>query len=237
MSTAVAYDPNDATQASFLSALALGEVGTTGGYSTGFGGVDTSSDPTDAYGFPQFGGGSTSAGPTHAAGEYQFEPGTWDSIAQQYNLNFQNPSDQNAGAWYEAQQAYSAATGGQSLESALQNGDYSSVQSALASVWPSVNGSGGNPAGLAGALSSGTGASISTGGAATAPASGSSSSSGGGIIGAVEDFFVRGGLIIAGGLIVLVALWQLLSNTGAVPSPGDAVHAAGKVGATALAAV
>jgi hypothetical protein len=50
----------------------------------------------------------------------------------------------------------------------------------------------------------------------------------------VENFFQRFGLIVIGGVIVIVALWQLLSSQGIVPSPSDAGKAIGK-GALALA--
>lgn len=238
----IAFNPNDPLQSSFLSALALGETGS-GGVSAaneGYGGVSTSGDATDQFGFPSFAGGSTSAGPTHAAGIFQFEPGTWDTIASQFGLNFSNPSDQEAGAWYEAQQTYKNATG-QDLESALQNGDYSSIQSALAGVWPSVTGNAANPQGLAAAIKSGAGPSL--GGAnpsaqqqhAALNAANGGSSADGSFVAGIEDFFVRFGLIIAGGVIIVVALWQLLSSTGVVPSPGDTAKAVGKAGASALA--
>ncbi len=216
-STSVAYNPNDPTQQSFLSALELGETGgASNAYSEGVGGADLSGTTTDQYGFPQWNG----EGDSHAAGAFQFQPSTWDQLAQQYGLNFANQGDQNAGAWYLAQQTYQAQTG-QSLETALQNGDYSSVQQALAAVWPSVLGNQANPQGLASALQSGQGATLG-GSDAAAPVNSSSSSNGGtGAIATVENFFVRFGLIILGGLIVIVALWQLLSNQGVVPSPGD----------------
>ena len=52
----------------------------------------------------------------------------------------------------------------------------------------------------------------------------------------IGNLLTRGGLIFVGGIVALVALWQLLSNTGAVPSPKDTVKAVGRAGATALAA-
>lgn len=42
----------------------------------------------------------------------------------------------------------------------------------------------------------------------------------GGLLGNVEDFVVRFGLIIVGGVIILVALWQILSDNTGLPSPG-----------------
>ena len=223
----VAYTPSDPIQTAFLSALALGETGNNPNSATeGFGSVSTANDATDQYGFPIFGGSSTSAGPTHAAGTFQFEPGTWDKIASEFGLNFANPADQDAGAWYEAQQTYASATGGQSLETALQSGNYSSVQSALASVWPSVLGNAASPSGLAGALAGGNGATLP--GASVTPSSTSSGSSSTSLIGTVESFFVRSGLIILGGLVIVVSLWALLAQQGVVPGPVETAKAGGK---------
>ncbi len=227
--TAVAYNPSDPTQQSFLSSLALGETGNSSFASMeGVGGVNLSGTSTDQYGFPEWSGDSNS----HAAGTFQFQPATWDQEASQYNLNFQNPSDQQAGAWYLAQQTYAQQNGGASLETALQNGDYSQVQSSLASVWPSVTGNQAAPQGLAANLASGTGASLSGGSSASGA---SSTSSGSNLLADVENFFVRFGLIIIGGVVIIVALWQLLASQGAVPSPGDTAKAVGHA-ATALVA-
>jgi len=250
MTDVVAYDPNNPLEQSFLGALALGE---TGGYSgaysegvsgTGSPGVNLSSASTDQYGFPLW----TGVGNSHAAGAYQFEPSTWDSIAQQYDLNFTNPNDQNAGAWYEAQQA------DPNLYSQLQSGNFSAIQSALSSIWPSVTGNAAAPQGLANDLATGTGTTITSTGAASTSSgnvqtgtsasgsagtgssgAGSSSTTPTGIVGTIENFFVRFGLIIVGGIIILVALWQLLSNQGIVPSPKDVVKSAGKVAGEAIA--
>lgn len=138
MSGIVGYNPSDPIQSSFLASIAKGESGgSSNPYSVGFGGVNLSGASTNQYGFPQWGGAYTPYGPTHAAGAFQFQPGTWNSIAQQYGLNFQNPQDQNAGAWYLAQQNYTARTGG-SLEDALQAGNYSSVGTALNPTWTSL---------------------------------------------------------------------------------------------------
>ncbi|HEY1880114.1 MAG TPA: hypothetical protein VGG68_09300 [Caulobacteraceae bacterium] len=228
----VAFNPNDPVQAQFLSTLALGEVGNaTDPFTTAFGGGTTAGAPTDAYGFPLLPGGSTSAGPTHAAGAFQFEPGTWDPLAQTNGLNFANPADQEAGAWYLAQQKYDAAGGG-SLESALSSGNQSTlsgVVSALKSTWPTLTGSPSAPggfisnflAGIGANLPAGLGATVSAAeGAAGAGAAGPQQGSG--LLGDIEDWFARGGLIIVGALIVIVALWLLLSSQGVVPSPGDA---------------
>lgn len=137
----VPFNPGDPTQSSFLAVLSSGEGHSLyQGYGTtpGGGPVDLTSAPQDEYGFPQWAGSLTNAGPTHAAGYYQFEPQTWDNIAGQYGLNFGSKSGQDAGAWYLAQQKYTAATGGD-LYSALKAGDYSTVQSALQPTWPSVS--------------------------------------------------------------------------------------------------
>lgn len=216
----VAYNPSDPVQQQFLSALALGETGGSASSATeGFGGVSLAGAPTDQYGFPVWGG----SGDTHAAGTFQFQPGTWDSIASTYGLNFANPADQAAGAWYEAQQTYAQKTGG-SLESDLQSGTagntgaLTSIQNALASIWPSVLGSGAAPAGLASDIASGTGAALGdlNGAQAGAASAASSSTSGGTSIWAsIENLFVRFGLFIIGGIIIIVALYFLLSNSGA----------------------
>ena len=229
MSSAVAYNPDDPTQAAFLAAIAQGETGGATNSSTlGYGGANLAGLSTDQYGFPQWSG----VGNTHAAGTYQFQPGTWDAIASKFGLNFQNPQDQAAGAWYEAQQVYASTTGGQSLETALQTGHYSEVQSALASTWTSVTGSGGLPQGLAGALSADgsavtSGTTTAGGAASTSPATGLASLPIiGGAIGSVENFFIRGGLIFIGIILVAIALWKLLSNQGIVPSPSKVASSA-----------
>lgn len=215
-----AYNPDDPLQASFLSALALGETGNDPNASEeGYGGTDLSNVTTDSFGFPISGAQSS------AAGIFQFTQSTWDQLAQQSGLNFSNSSDQTEGAWYYAQQIYQQQTG-QSLETALQNGDYSSVQSALGSVWPSVFGNGAAPQGLANDLASGIGSSNVSAGTPGAEeaiaASGSPSSStatganqtGTGIIADIENFFVRSGLIVAGIIVVGISLWALMKDSG-----------------------
>jgi hypothetical protein len=52
----------------------------------------------------------------------------------------------------------------------------------------------------------------------------------------VEQFFLRFGLLIVGALVVLVALWQLLSDHTPIPSPSDTVKAVGKTAGTLVAA-
>lgn len=155
----VAYNPDDPTQTGFLSALALGETGNSSYASTeGFGGVNLAGDTnTDAAGFPLQGAGSNVSS---AAGTFQFVKGTYDEIANELGLDDSfSQSDQNEAAWQYAQQVYGQKTGG-SLYTALQSGDFQSVQSALASVWPSVSGNGAAPQGLAASLAGGQGANI-----------------------------------------------------------------------------
>jgi hypothetical protein len=154
----VAYNPDDPTQTGFLSALALGETGNSSYASTeGFGGVNLAGDTNvDSYGFPLQGAGSNVSS---AAGTYQFVQGTYDSIAQQLGLTDFSQNSQNEAAWQLAQQTYQQKTGG-SLYQALQNGDYSSIQNALGSVWPSVFGNGAAPGGLAASLAGGRGANV-----------------------------------------------------------------------------
>lgn len=228
----------DPTQTAFLSALALGESGSGGASAQylGYGGINLSGAATDKYGFPQWGGGSSSAGPTHAAGIFQFQPSTWDYYASKYNLNFGSVHDQEAAAWYDAQDKFSHATNGGSLEQALQAGDYQTVQNALAGEWTSVIGSRGNPGGLARALASGAGANLGGSGANLSGAlpaqsdsnAASADSSSGGILGWGIDKLQRFGLIAVGSVIIFVALWYVLSNNGVVPSPGDTARIAGR---------
>lgn len=216
-----AYDPNNPTQGRFLAALARGESGGgTGSSWLGFGGIDLSNAPTDQYGFPLWSG----VGNTHAAGTFQFQPRTWADVASRYGLDFHSPADQSAGAWYLAEETYSHNTGGRSLEQDLQSGDTSRVQSALASVWPSVTGNGANPGGLVSAFLKGGGSSSSGGSAAPG---------GGGIMDAIVNIVQRFGLVIIGGIIVLVALWSLLSSQGLVPSPKEVASGAIKIAAAA----
>lgn len=226
----VAYNPYDQTQQAFLAALALGESNGKDPYHQGTGGTDLSGSGTDAYGFPIWGG----FGNSHAAGAYQFQPGTWDKYAKDYNLQFQNPGDQNAGAWYLAQDTYKQKTGGD-LASDLKAGKYTSIQSALAAVWPSVTGNGASP-GLANALSNGQGAQISGGNPISADTSGGEKT--GGVFGPLVDWlaqeFSRIGILFIGSIILLIALWYLLSETGAVPSPTQTAKAVGKAAALAV---
>lgn len=213
-SAGVAYNANDTVQQSFLSALARGESGSSASpYTVGYGGTDLSGSPTDQYGFPIWSG----VGNTHAAGAFQFQPGTWAGVASEYGLNFNNPQDQNAGAWYTAQQA------DPTLESDLQAGNYSKVVNAIKGIWPSVMGSFSNPQGLAGAIGAGAGAPIA--GASTDPAAPANAADSANPFAIIENWFLRGGLIIIGGIVVLIALYFLLSNKGYVPKVSKVVRA------------
>lgn len=218
----VAYNPNDPTQQGFLAALGLGESNGPNAYRQGVGGTDLSGVATDSYGFPLWGG----FGNSHAAGEFQFQPATWDAVAATHNLNFQNPADQNAAAWYLAQDTYAQKTGG-SLADDLAAGKLGQVQSALASVWPSVTGNGASP-GLATAITQGLGLGGITGGN---PTSADTSNGPGGIFGGIAAWltneFSRIGILIIGAIILLIALWWLLSDAGVVPSAGDTAKAVG----------
>jgi len=226
------YNPDDPLEQAFLGALALGESGGASNSATlGVGGTDLSSfinsGAVDRYGFPLWQG----QGNSHAAGTWQFEPSTWDSIASQYNLNFENPSDQAEGAWYLAQQT------DPDLYSQLQSGDYSSIQSALKSVWPSVSGNAAAPQGLAADI----GADVTTNTTAQAAQTAANNSSGSQSgsqnttsanntfnianpstwIPSIEGTFAQISLIVIGAVIIFVALWMLLSSTGAVPGPKE----------------
>lgn len=215
----IAYNPADPLQQKFLSALALGESGGSTNLFLGTGGTDLTGSSTDQFGFPIWNG----QGNSHAAGPYQFQPGTWKAIASKYGLNFGNAADQNAAAWYDAQQVYAAKTGG-SLETALQGGNYSSIQSALSSEWTSVTGNGAAPQGLAADLAAGVGAAIPSGSSSgTGTPAGSSGASG--WIAEIQNIFVRFGLVAIGGLIVAIALWALVSHYTDIPSPADAGRA------------
>lgn len=156
MADYVAFNPNDPVQQQFLSSLALGETGHSSYAATeGFGGSNLASADVDQYGFPQWSG----QGNSHAAGIFQFQPATWSALAQQYGLNFADAGDQEAGAWYLAQQTYSAKTGG-SLYGDLSTGVTSKLNSALAAIWPSVQGNAASPHGLASAFAGGEGANL-----------------------------------------------------------------------------
>lgn len=213
--TQVAFNPNDPLQQGFLASIAQGESGNNGSaWFTGYGGSNLSGNSQDSFGFPQW----TGLGNTHAAGTFQFQPSTWDSVAQTYNLNFNNPSDQAAGAWYLAQQK------DPNLYDQLQSGDYGSIASSLKGTWTSITSGGISNAIQSGASVLGLGGSNSSGDASGSGGTGDASSSAG-PVSTIENLFQRGGLIIIGALIILVALWVMLSHSGAVPSPGDTAKA------------
>lgn len=209
----VAYNPSDAEQNQFLAAIRSIESG--GNYFIGTsGGGDLSKYPTDTYGFPIWDGKPSGLAPgktSHGAGAYQFEPGTWKHVASKYGLNFKNKGDQDRGAWYLAQEVYQRVTG-RSLDAALDEGDFQSVQTALRTTWAT----GGNPAvpeGLAYALSNGVSAEVQPGPTDTSGTPSFLTSP----LQASAAYFVRGGMILVGGLILLVALWALLSKADVLP--------------------
>jgi muramidase (phage lysozyme) len=231
MTGAVAYNPYDPLQQAFLGSLAQGETGGAANSSMlGFGGANLAGAPTNQYGFPIWNG----MGNSQAAGTYQFQPATWDNVASEYGLNFQNPSNQSEGAWYLAQQTYAAKNNGGSLETALQNGNVSSIQNSLSGVWPSVTGNASNPGGLTSSLGGGLASDLLSGNTSaltntmvktnglSAPTNGagtsSSSSSSGGIVGTIESLFVRFGLVIVGGIVILIALYFIVKpgNLGSI---------------------
>lgn len=234
MSGTVAYNPDDPLQQTFLSSLALGETGgAKNGATLGVGGTDLSNSATDAYGFPQWGG----FGNSHAAGYFQFQPGTWDQVAAEHGLNFTSSTDQAAGAWYYAQQVFASKTNGGSLNDALAAGQYGTVQSALAAAWPSVLGNAANPGGLAASMASTVSQAGTSGGGLLAGVQNFMSNPAGSVVSAVSQPLVRIGLIVVGSVIILVALWKLLSDQGVVPSPSDVAETAGKVASVAAVAV
>ena len=148
----VPYDPSSTRQQQLLSGIAQGETGGKANAAfLGVGGHDLSGAPTNQYGFPDWQG----QGNSHASGYYQFQPATWNSIAGQYNLNFQNAADQSAGAWYLAQQVYAKNNPGDTLSDALERGDNQKIQDSLQKTWTSSNGNASNPDGLASYLGSG----------------------------------------------------------------------------------
>lgn len=204
MADIVAYNQSDAEQRAFLAAVRAGEGGDN--YWIGFGGKDLSKSARDQYGFPQWGGAVTGEGPTHAAGAYQFQPGTWREVASKYGLNFSNPFDQDSGAWYNAQRKYAANTGGASLDADLDAGLFEKVRSALKQEWTSLRD---NPQKFLSTIASGAGAEMQPGATDTSGTPSFFSSP----VQAAGAYFVRGGMILVGTVILLVALWALLSRT------------------------
>lgn len=203
----VSLDTSDVEQRRFLAALRAGEGGDD--YWIGFGGTDLESAPRDRFGFPQWPGRVTREGPTHAAGAYQFQPGTWGNIAKKYNLNFANPFDQDQGAWYNAQERYARETG-RSLDADLDAGLFEQIRRGLSREWTSLRD---NPTRFLEIVSNGAGAELSPG--PTSP--GGTPSIFTNPIGAASSYFVRGGMILVGAVILLVALWFLLSRNDLLP--------------------
>lgn len=199
----VGYNSSDSLQAKFLQAIRSTE--SNGSYTVGYGGVDLSNYSTDAYGFPQWSGATTSSGPTHAAGAYQFQPATWSGVASQYGLNFKNSADQDAGAWYLAQSDYAKNTG-RDLYTDLQEGNYTNIAAGLKTTWTSITG---------GSISAGMNSELSPG-ASTSPAT-SAASFLTDPVGTASAYFVRGGMILVGIVILGIALWALLSRANVLP--------------------
>lgn len=153
--------------------------------------------------------GGSSYSPNGSGNPFGFSSGEWASLASTYGLNPSSASDQAEGAWYLAQQDYATSTGGGSLEGALESGQYSSVQSALANLWPAVQGNQSEPQGLSSAL--GTDISQFTANAAS-PASGASADSPAAPASGIAGLFQRGGLLLVGGVVIAVAIWALFKK-------------------------
>lgn len=235
---AVGYNPADRLQAAFLRVLRLGETGNAANASTvGYGGTDLAgtiaSGNVDQYGFPIW----TGLGNSHAAGMYQFQPGTWDAVASEHHLIFSHPEDQSAAAWYYAQQvdpsisAELAAGDYSSIQRKLQSvwpsvtgnaANPAGLANELASLLANDNAPSGN-------YYDDSGVAHITIGGSKSDASSSGTSPSGGTVGGKDgtdfqwfnpaswqsfasDFFTRGALIFIGAVIILVALWMLLSN-------------------------
>jgi hypothetical protein len=157
-----------------------------------------------------------------------------NDTASAHGLDLSNPSDASAAIWYTAQQDYSASTGN-SLETSLQQNNFAAVQSGLAQDLPTATGSSGAPQGLASSLLSGIGTSIYNAinpmGAAADMVTGAlgltdnSDSTANTWGAAIENWLLRGGLIIVGVIVLAVALWLLLSDKGVVPSPSQTAAA------------
>lgn len=204
----VSYNTGDPEQRRFLAALRAGEGGDN--YWIGFGGTDLRSKPRDRWGFPQWEGRRTAEGPTHAAGAYQFQPGTWRGIASRYNLDFSNPFDQDQGAWYNAQERYARETGGRSLDADLDAGMFEQIRRALSREWTSLRD---NPSKFLNIVANGAASEVAPGPTDTSGTPSFWTSP----IQAASSYFVRGGLILVGAVILLVALWALLNNGSIVP--------------------
>lgn len=199
----VAYNPADPEQRELLAAIKAVE---SGNYWQGTGGADLSKAPRNRWGFPQWSG----VGNSHAAGAYQFQPGTWEGVASQYNLNFANPGDQDAGAWYNAQRVYSARTG-RSLDDDLNAGLWDKVRTGLQGEWQGILM---NPGKFLSVLSDGVASEVSPGPTDTTGTPSFFTSP----VQASASYFVRGGMILVGIAILALALYALLSPANVLPS-------------------
>ena len=85
------------------------------------------------------GSGPNAGKKSSAAGRYQFLERTWKDIAGRYGLPDFSPQNQDLGAWYLANEAYKAKTGGDLLTD-LKSGAYDKVASALSGTWTSLAG-------------------------------------------------------------------------------------------------
>lgn len=173
-------------------------------------------------------GSILASGITEGAAPTSFSSSLND-VASAHGLNLSNTNDQAAAIWYNAQQDFATNTGG-SLETALDQNNYAAVQSGLSSDLPTVNGSSGAPQGLAASLVSGIGNAIL--GTIDPGAVASNAMTAAGIApqattfsGAIENWLTRGGLIVIGGIVLIVALWLLLSDQGILPSPSSTAAA------------
>lgn len=194
----VSYNRADPEQNAFLATVRQLESG--GNYYVGTGGKNLQGAPLDQYGFPQWSG----KGNSHAAGAYQFQPGTWREIASRFGLNFQSKSDQDQGAWYNAQIKYAKKSGGRDLDADLDAGMFQYIQQTLTSEWTSF------PKGFAQTivgylgkspeLAEGATDTTGTPSLLTSP------------VEAARSYFVRGGMMLTGAIILVVALWALLKS-------------------------
>jgi hypothetical protein len=163
----------------------------------------------------------------------------WTTLSQFVN-NFVNGPN-SSGAWLNT-------ASGQNYVAAVSNARGVSPNGSLVGVDPNLiakgisqgEGTSSLLAGISGITASGltTAAQNGLGGSASGSASSSSNPSLGFLGGLldVEQFFLRFGLVIIGGIIVIVALWQLLADHTDIPSPADAAGAAKDAGIAALAA-
>lgn len=76
-------------------------------------------------------------GPSSAAGRYQIVASTWDPLAKKYGYGDFQPATQDQAAWHLAADTYHDKTG-RDLQTDLQNGDTSRVESALHGQWSTL---------------------------------------------------------------------------------------------------